>query len=295
MLNIPVLVRSLKSSSIELSQYLDGWPPGNTKCCWHLLFFSPNLFFSPPFKLFQPRCGQDKVILFAQSIQFLVFFQIEHQKWSFNWIFCFQQKMDTALHVKLYNTKQYSSTLIVFGRSSFVFFCFFSLQGSTPRQEVRSGPFKAKKCPLLLPTAISCWIYQFSSDHWSQAALSLVSTWMGDRLGTLSVVGISSFFLQTFFFLHLSSFFSQDVDRTRWSFSLNPSNFWSFFKLSTKSDPSTGFFVFNKRWTLHFMWSCTIPNNILPLWLYLAGPALFFLFFFAPRLHSKARSAVWPF
>ena len=140
MLNIPVLVRSLKSSSIELSQYLDGWPPGNTKCCWHLLFFSPNLFFSPPFKLFQPRCGQDKVILFAQSIQFLVFFQIEHQKWSFNWIFCFQQKMDTALHVKLYNTKQYSSTLIVFGRSSFVFFVFFRSK----------APLQGKKCGLAL-------------------------------------------------------------------------------------------------------------------------------------------------
>ena len=38
MLNTPVLVRSLKLSSIELSQYLDGWPPGNTGCCWHSLF-----------------------------------------------------------------------------------------------------------------------------------------------------------------------------------------------------------------------------------------------------------------
>ena len=38
MLNTPVLVRSLKLSSIELSQYLDGWPPGNTGCCWHLTF-----------------------------------------------------------------------------------------------------------------------------------------------------------------------------------------------------------------------------------------------------------------
>ena len=40
------------------------------------------------------------------------------------------------------------------------------------------------------PTAISHWTYQFSSDHWSQAMLSPVSTWMGDRLGTLGVVGI---------------------------------------------------------------------------------------------------------
>ena len=37
-LNIPVLVRSLKSSSVESSQYLDGWPPGNTGCCWHFFF-----------------------------------------------------------------------------------------------------------------------------------------------------------------------------------------------------------------------------------------------------------------
>ena len=34
---------------------------------------------------------------------------------------------------------------------------------------------------LLLPTTISRWIYRFSSDHRSQAASSLVSTWMGDR------------------------------------------------------------------------------------------------------------------
>ena len=39
MLNTPVLVRSLKLSNIEPSQYLDGWPPGNTGCCW-LSFFS---------------------------------------------------------------------------------------------------------------------------------------------------------------------------------------------------------------------------------------------------------------
>ena len=42
----------------------------------------------------------------------------------------------------------------------------------------------------ILTTAISRWKYQFSSDHWSQATLSLVSTWMGDRLGTPSAVVI---------------------------------------------------------------------------------------------------------
>ena len=33
-LNTPVLVRSPKLSNVESSQYLDGWPPGNTGCCW---------------------------------------------------------------------------------------------------------------------------------------------------------------------------------------------------------------------------------------------------------------------
>ena len=40
MLNAPVLVRSPKLSSIEPRQYLDGWPPGNTGCCWQINFFS---------------------------------------------------------------------------------------------------------------------------------------------------------------------------------------------------------------------------------------------------------------
>ena len=39
-LNTPVLVRSLKLSNVESSQYLDGWPPGNTGCCWLLTFYS---------------------------------------------------------------------------------------------------------------------------------------------------------------------------------------------------------------------------------------------------------------
>ena len=46
MLNTPVLVRSLKLSSIELSQYLDGWPPGNTGCCWHSPFLWISNFFA---------------------------------------------------------------------------------------------------------------------------------------------------------------------------------------------------------------------------------------------------------
>ena len=38
-LNTPVLVRSPKLSNVESSQYLDGWPPGNTGCCWLPSFF----------------------------------------------------------------------------------------------------------------------------------------------------------------------------------------------------------------------------------------------------------------
>ena len=41
-----------------------------------------------------------------------------------------------------------------------------------------------------LPTAISRWIYRFSSDHRSQAASSPVSTWMGDRLGIPGAVDV---------------------------------------------------------------------------------------------------------
>ena len=47
MLNTPVLVRSLKLSNIEPSQYLDGCPPGNTGCCWlqHFLAKFPIFVF----------------------------------------------------------------------------------------------------------------------------------------------------------------------------------------------------------------------------------------------------------
>ena len=49
-LNTPVLVWPwpLKLSIVESSQYLDGWPPGNTGCCW-LLFFVLFTHFSPLF------------------------------------------------------------------------------------------------------------------------------------------------------------------------------------------------------------------------------------------------------
>ena len=37
-LNTPLLVRSAKLSNVGSSQYLDGWPPGNTRCCWLEVF-----------------------------------------------------------------------------------------------------------------------------------------------------------------------------------------------------------------------------------------------------------------
>ena len=49
------------------------------------------------------------------------------------------------------------------------------------------------KSSFLSPTAISRWKHQFSSDPWSEATLSPVSTWMGDRLGTRGAVGILLF------------------------------------------------------------------------------------------------------
>ena len=39
MLKAPVLVRSLKLSNIGPGQYLDGRPPGNTRCCCHFCTF----------------------------------------------------------------------------------------------------------------------------------------------------------------------------------------------------------------------------------------------------------------
>ena len=41
--------------------------------------------------------------------------------------------------------------------------------------------------------AIPPWKYQFSFDHWSQACPGVVSTWMGDRLGIVTL----------FFIIHL--------------------------------------------------------------------------------------------
>ena len=56
MMNAPFLVWSLKLSNSEPSQYLDGWPPGNTGCCW-LSFFSwfKTIFwtFWPTFEFFR--------------------------------------------------------------------------------------------------------------------------------------------------------------------------------------------------------------------------------------------------
>ena len=37
-LKTPVLVRSPKLSNVEPGQYLDGWPPGNTRCSRHFSY-----------------------------------------------------------------------------------------------------------------------------------------------------------------------------------------------------------------------------------------------------------------
>ena len=74
MLNTPVLVRSLKLSNIEPSQYLDGWPPGNTGCCW-LSFFS---LFKTIFAFF----GWIWVIKYTLAL-FLVLVHLKiHGNWS---------------------------------------------------------------------------------------------------------------------------------------------------------------------------------------------------------------------
>ena len=74
MLNTPVLVRSLKLSNIEPSQYLDGWPPGNTGCCW-LSFFS---YFKRKFAFF----GTIWVIKYILAL-FLVLGHLKiHGNWS---------------------------------------------------------------------------------------------------------------------------------------------------------------------------------------------------------------------
>ena len=44
MLSTPVLVRSPKLSSIEPSQYLGGWPPGNTRCCKLFATFDDSFY-----------------------------------------------------------------------------------------------------------------------------------------------------------------------------------------------------------------------------------------------------------
>ena len=51
-LNTPLLVRSAKLSNVGSSQYLDGWPPGNTRCCWLLDF---QLETTPTCQKFQPK------------------------------------------------------------------------------------------------------------------------------------------------------------------------------------------------------------------------------------------------
>lgn len=57
----------------------------------------------------------------------------------------------------------------------------------------------------LSPTTIPRWVYLFPSAHRSQAALGVVSTWMGDRLGTPHVVGLTNLFGASPFIFELRS------------------------------------------------------------------------------------------
>ena len=43
-LKAPVLVRSPQLSSVGPAQYLDGWPPGNSRCCRPFFFLSDFCF-----------------------------------------------------------------------------------------------------------------------------------------------------------------------------------------------------------------------------------------------------------
>ena len=50
-LNAPVPVRSPKLSSVGPDQYLDGWPPGNIRCCRLLFMYLYFYFFKTKIKL----------------------------------------------------------------------------------------------------------------------------------------------------------------------------------------------------------------------------------------------------
>ena len=53
-LRTPLLVRSAKLSSVGSGQYLDGWPPGNTRCCWHFIIFMYYFFLNFLFYFHRP-------------------------------------------------------------------------------------------------------------------------------------------------------------------------------------------------------------------------------------------------
>ena len=61
-LNAPVLIWSPKLSSVGPVQYLDGWPPGNHRCCRLHLYFLFNL------RLFATTCSS----MSTTSIQLLL-------------------------------------------------------------------------------------------------------------------------------------------------------------------------------------------------------------------------------
>ena len=59
-LKAPLLVRSAKLSSVGSGQYLDGWPPGNTRCRWHFVKCVMHFF---------TICSSSSSSCFKKSIQ----------------------------------------------------------------------------------------------------------------------------------------------------------------------------------------------------------------------------------
>lgn len=59
-LKAPLLVRSAKLSSVGSGQYLDGWPPGNTRCRWHFVKCVMHFF---------TICSSSSSSCFKRSIQ----------------------------------------------------------------------------------------------------------------------------------------------------------------------------------------------------------------------------------
>ena len=207
-LNTPVLVRSLKLSNVESSQYLDGWPPGNTGCCWLNSTFWPAfsfdgicLVFSQDFvscfhKIFQPFLWQNSGNLEEWtrkeernlekksrrkkegSQQHPVFPGGHPSKyWLDSTLLNFSDRTRTGVFNVIWPLAFESDKFRVF--QSLFPWCSSrpkterklsfeaSFQIPAPLSVVMWEVEKVWICHFQMPTAISHWIHQFSSDHWS--------------------------------------------------------------------------------------------------------------------------------